>query len=247
MNYLEIGLLFFIVSLLASFTGRGGGLIYLSILIYFDGLSVESKILSFLLIIATSLPHLKKALKEIDKAIVYKLLLPSLSSYFLIGIIFQSPNGILFLIIILFIVVSSLLFLWFPIKTSRENFNLQRGKTELYTLIASGISAYVGLSPSLLLIPFLTNQLKMDMRKAILYLHFQNLIVVSAGLASVVFSSNLVHYPNFEQVGILIGMVLCGSYLGKILLVKSNLFWTKFIFTLLSIASLFITIYTILI
>jgi len=246
MNYLEIGLLFFIVSLLASFTGRGGGLIYLSILIYFNGVSTESKILSFLLIIATSLPHLKKALKEIDKAIVYKLLLPSLSSYFLIGIICQSPNGILFLIIILFIGLSSLLVLWFPIKTSRENFNLPRGKTEFYTLFASGISAYVGLSPSLLLIPFLTNQLKMDMRKAIPYLHFQNLIVVSAGLVSVVLSSNLVHYPNFEQVGIQIGMVLCGSYLGKMLLVKSNLFWTKFIFTILSVFSLLLTILSVL-
>lgn len=246
MNYPEIGLLFFIVSLLASFTGRGGGLIYLSLLIYVDGLSVESKILSFILIIATSLPHLKKALTEIDKAIVYKLLLPSLSSYFLIGISFQSPNGILFLIIILFIGLSSLLFLWFPIKPSGKNHNLPRGKTEFYTLFASGISAYVGLSPSLLLIPFLTNQLKMDMRKAIPYLHFQNLIVVSAGLASVVLSSNLAHYPNFEQVGILIGMVLCGSYLGKILLVKSNLFWTKLIFTILSISSLLLTIRSVL-
>lgn len=237
-------MLFFIIAVLSSFTGRGGGLIYLSILIYFNGLSVESKILSFILIIATSLPHIKEALKVTDKAMIYKILLPSLCTYFIVGSINQSLNGILFLTILFLISVSSLIYLWFPTRIFNERSKSLNNKTGLYSVFASGISSYVGLSPSLLMIPFLNNQLKMDMKKIIPYLHFQNLIVVSAGLTSVLLSSNNIEYPNYIQIVILIGMVFSGSYIGKLFMVKGNIFLTKIIFTILSILSLFLAIFS---
>jgi len=244
MSTIQIGILFFIISLLSSFTGRGGGLIYLSVLIYFNGLSVESKILSFILIIATSLPHINKALKVIDKSILKKILLPSLCTYFVMGTIHQSLNGALFIGILFFIGISSLLYLWFPNRILTKESNLLKEKTSLYSIFASGINSYVGLSPSLLLIPFLSNQLNMDLKKAIPFLHFQNLIVVSAGLTSLLLSSDIINHPNYTRVGILIGAVFCGSYLGKLFLAKSTAFQTKFIFTILSLLSLLLVIFS---
>lgn len=245
MNYIEIGILFFMISLLASFTGRGGGILYLSVLIHFLGVSTESKIISFILILATSLPYYKMAVLEFDKRLIRYMLLPSLTSYLLMGMFSQKPDGILFLVFIFIIGASSLIYLWFPVVLCNQNNNPTGKAIGYYSLFASGISAYVGLSPALLLIPYLANKLKVDMKKAIPYLHFQNMIVVTLGLFSTMLKTEYVQYPSLENMLILIAMVLLGSYAGKHLLFKSSLIWNKIIFTVLSIASLVLTFLTV--
>ncbi|MFA8436742.1 MAG: TSUP family transporter [Marinifilaceae bacterium] len=245
MTYFEIGIIFFTIAFLASLTGRGGGLLYLTILINEIGFSTETRILSFLLIIATSLPHLPKAFKKTRKSMITQFLLPSLSAYLLIGFTGSKANGLLYAILFLFIGIVSLLLLWTPPASSakRSRFFKTGGFSVIFSFFASGISGYVGLSPSLLLVPFLSNLLKLKMSEFIPYLHFQNLLTVSVGLVGTALAVDSNFSLEIVTILLLIIIVLTGSYVGSGFLKAKNEFWMKVIFTLLTASSLLFTLW----